>query len=412
MQGQQPNISGTNALQRYWTLSGSGLTANLTFHYSTASPNDVVGNEANYKIFKYDGAFTRFTPDATGVNSPQDHFATLNNVSSFSDWTLAETTAVSPPTLEVNTTDDQDFGFCQPSPGHCSLREAINVANGDPDQNMITFNIPANDARHFYYKDDGSGSANGHVTPANVTATNAADDTTILDIDPDWPHSWWSIRPTSALPAITAQLMIDGYSQPGASVNTQDATDNAVIRIELNGVNAGANVHGLSANALSLIKGLAVNRFSGNGIGLLSGSSSGFDYSIVTGNFIGTDVSGTLAAANGLAGLFITNSNLHQVGCTVPDERNIISGNTGEGVEILTAGGNFVQGNFIGVAANGTSLLGNGGHGVEVYASGSNNIIGVAGFGGGKIRPEGGSASGCRAIKAGSRLAIWLAERF
>ena len=33
VQGKQPNIpGGANALQRYWTLSGSGITANLTFH--------------------------------------------------------------------------------------------------------------------------------------------------------------------------------------------------------------------------------------------------------------------------------------------------------------------------------------------------------------------------------------------
>src|SRR5207302_5291109 len=138
----------------------------------------------------------------------------------------------------------------------------------------------------------------------------------------------------------------------------------------------------------------------GNGVALLSGSSSDGYWSVVSGNFIGTDVSGTLAAPNGLAGLFITNSTGQQVGCTVAEERNIISGNTGEGVEILTSGGNFVQGNFIGVAANGTSLLGNGGHGIEVYASGSNNTIGVAPTPtptpGGAIRPEGGSGSGCR----------------
>ncbi|HEY5838171.1 MAG TPA: cadherin-like domain-containing protein, partial [Pyrinomonadaceae bacterium] len=101
VEGTQPNIpGGTNALQRYWTLSGSGITADLTFHYSTSPTNDVVGNEANYKIFKYDGAFTQFTPDATGSNSASDHFATLNNVSSFSDWTLAEA-----PTIIVGNDD-------------------------------------------------------------------------------------------------------------------------------------------------------------------------------------------------------------------------------------------------------------------------------------------------------------------
>src|SRR5205807_4761488 len=148
--GKQPNISGTNALQNYWMINGSGITTNLTFHYNSA---DVVGNETNYNVFKCSGG-TCTQPPNQSVDSGA-HTATVTGVSSFSDWTLSEASAISPPILEVNTTDDQDFGLCQPSPGHCSLREAINVANSNPDQNMITFNIPANDAHHFYYKDDG-----------------------------------------------------------------------------------------------------------------------------------------------------------------------------------------------------------------------------------------------------------------
>src|SRR5205085_5868419 len=57
------------------------------------------GTEANYKIFKYDGSFTQFTPDATGSNSASDHFATVNGISSFSDWTLGEASALSLPAL-------------------------------------------------------------------------------------------------------------------------------------------------------------------------------------------------------------------------------------------------------------------------------------------------------------------------
>lgn len=37
------------------------------------------------------------------------------------------------------------------------------------------------------------------------------------------------IQPLSALPAITDPVVIDGYSQPGASANTLVAGDNAVI---------------------------------------------------------------------------------------------------------------------------------------------------------------------------------------
>src|SRR5205814_2284314 len=81
IQGKQPNILLPNALLRHWTIANSGsVTANLTFNYLGA---DVVGTEANYKIFKYNGSFTQFAPNAL---NPAGHFATLNGVSSFSDW--------------------------------------------------------------------------------------------------------------------------------------------------------------------------------------------------------------------------------------------------------------------------------------------------------------------------------------
>ncbi|PYS25271.1 MAG: hypothetical protein DMF72_02230 [Acidobacteria bacterium] len=132
IQGKHPNIPLPNALLRYWTITNSGsVTANLTFNYLAA---DVVGTEANYKIFKYNGSFTQFTPNTLNTTS---HFATLNGVSSFSDWTLAD------PTLTVNTTDDVDNGSCLTS--HCSLREAINAANSSSDPNTINFSFVGGD---------------------------------------------------------------------------------------------------------------------------------------------------------------------------------------------------------------------------------------------------------------------------
>src|SRR5438874_2028732 len=48
-----------------------------------------------------------------------------------------------------------------------------------------------------------------------------------------------TIRPTSALPAVTDPVVIDGYSQPGTSMNTDPAGFNAVLAIELDGSLAG-----------------------------------------------------------------------------------------------------------------------------------------------------------------------------
>jgi len=86
VQGQLPQISGANALQRYWTLSPniSGIVANLTFNYLAT---DVVGTAANYDFYKNNGGtLTQVAPSAP----PTITQATVNGVSSFSDWTLAE----------------------------------------------------------------------------------------------------------------------------------------------------------------------------------------------------------------------------------------------------------------------------------------------------------------------------------
>jgi CSLREA domain-containing protein len=90
---KQPNIAGTNALSRFWTLSGSGITTNLTFHYLAGDVNVTAPvTEADYKIIKFEGnAFTSFAPTALDTTN---HTATLNGVSSFSDWTLAADSSV------------------------------------------------------------------------------------------------------------------------------------------------------------------------------------------------------------------------------------------------------------------------------------------------------------------------------
>ena len=87
-QAKHPNVMGADALSRYWTLSGSGITADLNFNYQQG---DVVGDENNYQVFKYDGSFS--IPAGQSVNT-SDNLATVSGVSSFSDWTLAEPSSV------------------------------------------------------------------------------------------------------------------------------------------------------------------------------------------------------------------------------------------------------------------------------------------------------------------------------
>jgi hypothetical protein len=65
-----------------------------------------------------------------------------------------------------------------------------------------------------------------------------------------------------------------------------------------------------------------------------------------------------------LTGIRINNSYDIGIGGDTTEERNIISGNAGSGIVIANSVTTVVEGNFIGVAANGIDALGNGVNGV------------------------------------------------
>jgi CSLREA domain-containing protein len=263
-------------------------------------------------------------------------------------------------TFTVNSTVDPGVGGCDVV--ECTLREAIIQANSATlGSDIIAFNIP------------GPG-----------------------------PHT---IQPTSPLPAITAGVTIDGYTEPGSSVNTAafSAGTNAVLMIELDGSNAGADADGLRfagapvSSGPSAIRGLAINRFGGDGI-RISGMGGPLLGMSVEGNVIGTNLAGTADLGNGGAGVSVHQS-LHTIGNTTADARNLISGNSGSGVAAVGTGAILLRRNLIGTAADGTAPLGNAGDGITVPSGGAvsalNNIVaynGDAGIGG-TASSTGGSAA-------------------
>ena len=81
---------------------------------------------------------------------------------------------------------------------------------------------------------------------------------------------------------------------------------------------------------------------------------------LVAGNFIGTDVTGTVALGNGADGVVIdTSASGNTIGGTTAAARNIISANADAGVEIHGANDNLVEGDYIGTDVTGTVALGN-----------------------------------------------------
>jgi hypothetical protein len=105
----------------------------------------------------------------------------------------------------------------------------------------------------------------------------------------------------------------------------------------------------------------------------------------VQGNFIGTDVSGTMALGNGLlqpgvpsAGVFVgTGANNNRVGGGFAGEGNLISGNNlGVNITHSSTTGNIVRGNFIGTDVTGQSGISNTMAGILIFNNASGNIIG------------------------------------
>jgi hypothetical protein len=139
----------------------------------------------------------------------------------------------------------------------------------------------------------------------------------------------------------------------------------------------GIRVHsGASSNQIGGSENGARNVIDGNGSYGVSIDSGAFGNTI-SGNFIGTDQSGTIEDGNGGPGVLVA-SGAHDNHV----QQNVISGN-GNGITITDSEttGNIAQGNMVGLDASGTALLPNVGTGIAVLFGASGNLIGADGSG-------------------------------
>jgi hypothetical protein len=121
------------------------------------------------------------------------------------------------------------------------------------------------------------------------------------------------------------------------------------------------------------------NVISGNDANGVFIAYSGTTSNTISGNFIGTDISGTQVLSNTHHGVHIGDGAQHNiVGGDTAAERNVISGNGMSGVYIQGSGtmSNTISGNFIGTDISGTQVLSNTQYGVYIGAGAQNNIVG------------------------------------
>ncbi len=133
-------------------------------------------------------------------------------------------------------------------------------------------------------------------------------------------------------------------------------------------------------------EGNVIANTSGDGVFL---GDPGTDNNIIAGNIIGLAADGVTAAPNTGEGILIyAGPSYNRIGtydnaAANAAQRNIISGNTGSGIELYTTGtatvGNTIAGNYIGTDENGTSAVPNRQGGVFVRAGVTSTVIGTAG---------------------------------
>jgi CSLREA domain-containing protein len=243
------------------------------------------------------------------------------------------------PAYVVNSTGDGvdanlSDGLCADSNGKCTLRAAIEQTNALNSARIITFSIPMTEP---------------NCVPALQTCT---------------------ILPATSLPPLqVANTVVNGYTQPGATANTNTYVDqpfNGQLRVRLHGPGSGTGLTIAGNGSGTLVKGLSITNFS-RGIFVNAASVS------IVGNLIGLQPD-KVPAGNLTEGIRVSTSN-NVIGGSAAADANVISANSTDGV-VLLGNSNLVSGNYIGVnLLDPNAGAGNGGHGINITAGSTNHTI-------------------------------------
>jgi len=210
-------------------------------------------------------------------------------------------------------------------------------------------------------------------------------------------------------PTPETRNVISGIDPNNNSFSGIAATGNPISGLTIQGNYIGTNAAGTAAlvpgskgTGVNIDTGVKItiggttpgarNVISGNGTGIQVGAS---DQTLIAGNYIGTDITGTQAIGNRNHGIKFDNVTNSVVGGSTPAARNIISGTQqGEGIGFSQGTvGNFIQGNYIGTDVTGNVALG--------------NLSGIADLFGGSATPGnnkiGGSAPGEGNVISGNK---------
>ncbi|MEP1095847.1 MAG: T9SS type A sorting domain-containing protein [Cyclobacteriaceae bacterium] len=223
--------------------------------------------------------------------------------------------------------------------GTGSLRWAIDNANSLNDDDIL-FDIP--------------GVGPWIISPTtNLPAISA---TYVIDAStqPGWTETNLVIIQQAGTSTIGLNISDDDVEIHGFEITGFDGVND--VAIQVNSADEG-QIGGLG-------KGNVIH---GNYYGIQFVGANQMD---ILGNKIGTDNTGLIASPNEI-GIEIDGGADFRIGSSLSGEGNLISGNNGVGISLLAGNDYTIKGNFIGTDITGTVLLGNGGNGIVANISDS-----------------------------------------
>lgn len=281
----------------------------------------------------------------------------------------------------VTNTDDSGAGSLR-----FAIRTAIQVAGKD----TITFNIPGVGPHTIQLLSALPVLSDGIIIDG--TTEPAYNGSPIIEVSGNFAGNTSGFILASQRSAIRG-LVIKRFRQDGIEIRRDSCeVSSCYIGLDATGVNAdGIQGNGIliqsSGNLIGGNLPQTRNVISGNGgNGILISPPAQFPEIVIEnnriiGNYIGVDVSGAAKIPNTLSGVTIRDAERNHVGAGSVGMGNVISGNQQNGILINSSSGqansNIVQGNTIGLSANGDVELGNSLNGVYILNSADNIIGGI-----------------------------------
>ncbi len=200
-----------------------------------------------------------------------------------------------------------------------------------------------------------------------ITAANANGDATTISfgVSGTCPHI---ITLSALLPNITTDVTINGYTEPGSAANSDSSGYDGSICIVVRG-NLDHALRVTGSGRLT-VKGIEFEGFTNAAVRLSAGSNS---------QVVGNAFSAFPGSTPNVEGVLIDGTAKNSViGWTDPPEHNVFDQSTAVAIEISgngPAGGNYIFGNYIGFALDGSNWgSASNLNGIQITGSGGNRV--------------------------------------